>query len=378
MQYSSKMDSSASLYLVTLLSLCCMLFRFSNVAAVQYGSSQPTALFVFGASLLDVGNNNYLFTLKRCDFPHYGIDFPGGKPTGRCSNGKNIPDFLADKMGVPSPKSYMSLNRSMEPGKFLEGVNFASSSAGILNTTHKGLCIPLDTQIDYYSFVVEDLEESMGIVWTKCFISNSIFIVNIGSNDVQVYDGTGISNFVSLLISTLEGQLERLYNLGARKFAFMGLEPVGCWPALRAVNKSTGNCNSEVNQISVRYNEQAAVLLHEMQSKHADINYSFFNTYGIFTQYINDPQTYGFGNVTAACCGMGFLRAEIACNPLASYCSNRTEYLFWDGWHQTEATAKLLVNTAFDGSPPDVFPVNVRQLSGIGLQAEINAHVTPL
>lgn len=80
----------------------------------------------------------------------------------------------------------------------------------------------------------------------------------------------------------------------------MGLEPVGCWPALRAVNKSTGNCNSEVNQISVRYNEQAAVLLHEMQSKHADINYSFFNTYGIFTQYINDPQTYGIYNFVCA------------------------------------------------------------------------------
>ncbi|KAH7662047.1 GDSL lipase/esterase protein [Dioscorea alata] len=360
------MDNSTRWYLLMLLSVCCMLFRFSNVAAAQYGSSQPTALFVFGDSLSDVGNNNYLFTIARCDFPHYGIDFPGGKPTGRCSNGKNIPDFLADELGVPSPKSYMSLNRTMKPGKFLEGVNFASASAGILNTTHKwhSSNIPLDTQIDYYSSVVGDLEESMGIVWTKCFISNSIFFISIGGNDVQVSNGTGISNFVSLLISTLKGQLEKLYNLGARKFAFMGLEPLGCCPALRAVNKSTGDCNNEVNQISVRYNEQAAHLLQEMQSKHVDINYSFFNAYRVFTQYINDPRTYGFNNVTVACCGMGFLRGEILCNPSASYCSNRTEYLFWDGWHQTEAATKLLVNTAFDGSPPDVFPVNVRQLSG--------------
>ena len=83
----------------------------------------------------------------------------------------------------------------------------------------------------------------------------------------------------------------------------------------------------------------------------------------------------GSDEVKAACCGMGFLTAVNPCNPLASYCSNRTDYVFWDSWRQTEATAKLLVSTAFDGSPPNVFPVNVKQLSGLG--DGINAHVVP-
>lgn len=73
----------------------------------------------------------------------------------------------------------------------------------------------------------------------------------------------------------------------------MGTEPVGCWPTLRAMNKSTGDCDIEVNQLSVLFNEQAAVLLQKMQSEFADMNYSFFDSYRELNNYINYPKTYG-------------------------------------------------------------------------------------
>ena len=53
------------------------------------------AMYVFGDSTLDVGNNNYLTGegVPRADKPYYGIDLPGsGKPTGRFSNGYNTAD----------------------------------------------------------------------------------------------------------------------------------------------------------------------------------------------------------------------------------------------------------------------------------------------
>lgn len=53
------------------------------------------AFFVFGDSLVDVGNNNYLATTARADAPPYGIDYPGRRPTGRFSNGFNIPDLIS-------------------------------------------------------------------------------------------------------------------------------------------------------------------------------------------------------------------------------------------------------------------------------------------
>lgn len=50
------------------------------------------ANFVFGDSLVDVGNNNYIVSLSKADFVPNGIDF--GRPTGRYSNGRTIVDII--------------------------------------------------------------------------------------------------------------------------------------------------------------------------------------------------------------------------------------------------------------------------------------------
>ena len=57
--------------------------------------AEAQAFFVFGDSLVDNGNNNYLATTARADSPPYGIDYPTRQPTGRFSNGFNIPDFIS-------------------------------------------------------------------------------------------------------------------------------------------------------------------------------------------------------------------------------------------------------------------------------------------
>ncbi|QCD77582.1 hypothetical protein DEO72_LG1g1207 [Vigna unguiculata] len=59
------------------------------------GAEAQRAFFVFGDSLVDNGNNNYLATTARADSPPYGIDYPTGRATGRFSNGRNIPDFIS-------------------------------------------------------------------------------------------------------------------------------------------------------------------------------------------------------------------------------------------------------------------------------------------
>lgn len=62
---------------------------------VPRSEARPRAFFVFGDSLADNGNNNYLFTTARADAPPYGIDYPTRRPTGRFSNGFNIPDLVS-------------------------------------------------------------------------------------------------------------------------------------------------------------------------------------------------------------------------------------------------------------------------------------------
>jgi len=76
--------------------LFCMIYGFF---ILSFGSSSEAemvpAVYVFGDSLVDVGNNNYLtLSIAKANHRHYGIDFPTHKPTGRFSNGKNAADFV--------------------------------------------------------------------------------------------------------------------------------------------------------------------------------------------------------------------------------------------------------------------------------------------
>lgn len=59
------------------------------------------AFFVFGDSLVDNGNNNYLVTTARANSPPYGIDYPTHRPTGRFSNGLNLPDIISELIIFP-------------------------------------------------------------------------------------------------------------------------------------------------------------------------------------------------------------------------------------------------------------------------------------
>ena len=58
-------------------------------------AQKTPAIYVFGDSLVDNGNNNFLATSARANYPPYGIDFPTRQPTGRFSNGLNVPDLIS-------------------------------------------------------------------------------------------------------------------------------------------------------------------------------------------------------------------------------------------------------------------------------------------
>lgn len=85
------MDQSvfgSSMFLCLLL----VLITWNNVVVPQ---AEARAFFVFGDSLVDNGNNNYLLTTARADAYPYGIDYPTHRATGRFSNGLNIPDIIS-------------------------------------------------------------------------------------------------------------------------------------------------------------------------------------------------------------------------------------------------------------------------------------------
>ncbi|GMJ05087.1 hypothetical protein like AT5G55050 [Hibiscus trionum] len=343
---------------------------FSLSVAFSRAQMAPAA-FVFGDSLVDVGNNNYLpASIALADFPHNGVDFPTKKPTGRFCNGKNAADFIAGKLGLPSSPPYLSLLKKKDAVSYINGVSFASGGAGIFNGSDQtlGQSIPLSEQVDKYIAVQRILVQQMGSSATEKHLSKSLFVVVIGSNDIYDYFGSSDlrkkntpQQFVDLMANTLKGLLKKLYESGARKFVLTGIGAIGCVPAERVKNE-THECSEEINFWSVKYNEGLKAMLRGLKSELHGMNYSYFDTYGIMQNAIQNPSSYGFKEIQSACCGLGDLRATVPCVPVSKYCSNRSDHIFWDLYHPTEATARVFVDTLFDGPSQYCVPMNVRQL----------------
>lgn len=106
-----------------------MLYFMMKYPMIVEGQQVP-CLFIMGDSLFDNGNNNILLTLAKTNYLPYGIDYPRG-PTGRFSNGKNVPDFLAELLGFE--KAIPPFATANGADENLKGVNYASGGGGILD-----------------------------------------------------------------------------------------------------------------------------------------------------------------------------------------------------------------------------------------------------
>ncbi|KAG8472467.1 hypothetical protein CXB51_034275 [Gossypium anomalum] len=338
------------------------------------------ALFVFGDSQVDVGNNNHLFfSIAKANFPHNGVDFPTKKATGRYSNGKNAADFLAEKLGLSSSPAYLSLSSNTH-ASYMNGVSFASGGSGILNTSSQvlGQSIPLSDQVNNFLSVHKVMLQKMGTDGLERHFSKSLFAIVIGSNDILNYfesedEKDTPEHLVNLMVNNLKAEIKKLYGFGARKILVSGVGAVGCVPAQRAKH-STHECNEEVNMWVVKYNEGLKEVLKGLKIRtsrpklrlprfvwyHAKSHprsigsrYKYITTFWKLT---------GFKEVRAACCGLGELRAKIPCLPFSSYCPNRADHVFWDLYHPTEAMSRIVADTVFDGPSEYCVPMNVRQL----------------
>jgi len=90
-QYFVAVISYCSFSLMAVLLNLIRLFIVSVLFNVSTSDELP-ANFVFGDSLVDVGNNNYLVSFSKANYLPNGIDF--GRPTGRFTNGRTIVDII--------------------------------------------------------------------------------------------------------------------------------------------------------------------------------------------------------------------------------------------------------------------------------------------
>lgn len=72
-------------------------------AVLNGGLAQDTvvpAIITFGDSAVDVGNNDYLPTIFKANYPPYGRDFINQQPTGRFCNGKLATDLTGNYRSI--------------------------------------------------------------------------------------------------------------------------------------------------------------------------------------------------------------------------------------------------------------------------------------
>ncbi|KAH9289067.1 hypothetical protein KI387_033184, partial [Taxus chinensis] len=314
---------------ISMANILVCLWMITSFAEAVKGPYVP-AMFVFGDSLADAGNNNYIpHSTARANFTPYGVSF-FQHPTGRFTNGRIVFDFIgiitdinahkcsfcrffrvnlmsdltafpvaATYLGLPFPPPYL------EPdAKFIGGINFASGGSGLLDSTGaESSVITMSRQVfqfEHFSYKLMRKHRS-GAGKAKSYLGKSLYCITTGGNDVAYYianstlqNTTAPQQFVTLLLARFDQYIARLYRRGARKFLVLGVPALGCTPYFRfiAYNSSKGECLQPANQLVVAYNTALMSLVARLNRKLDGANIIQLNSYEYFMDILQNAASY--------------------------------------------------------------------------------------
>ncbi|KAK1441038.1 hypothetical protein QVD17_06874 [Tagetes erecta] len=321
------------------------------------------AVIAFGDSILDQGNNNYIPTFVRANFPPYGVNFLGEKATGRFSNAKTPVDLIAEIINV---KEYVPpyLNPLIEDQDLITGVSFASGATGLDPMTSTiNMVIPMTDQLQMFSNYIMKLHVLVGKAQTNNIINNSLFLVATGSDDFVLdyfsypmrkieYD---IPSYINFLVAEASTFIQELHSLGARRVVVLSLPPIGCMPTSITFSGSQNRtCSILYNKAAELFNKKLSSELQSLRSRHPPVKVVFADIYNPLLHIVNNPQSYGFKVVDRGCCGTGKVEVGWMCNMFGPTCSNVSNYLFWDSFHPTEKGYRIIVDNLLERYADDV------------------------
>ncbi|XP_042480161.1 GDSL esterase/lipase 7-like [Macadamia integrifolia] len=329
------------------------------------------ALYVFGDSIVDSGNNDFLNTSSKVNYKPYGIDFPAG-PTGRFSNGNTFAEFLAQYLGLPFAPPYLGLSEDQK-SEIITGMNYASGSSGILRKTGSAIGMNLALQIQ-----IELFQETVKHYLPKNFktndelsnyLSKSIFVVVTGNNDYlnnylqpARYNSSslyGPVEFSSFLLKEFKQGLQDIYNLGARKFLVFNIGPIGCTPALLYSLNLTSGCAENLNQLVSLYNEGLPNMLQELSDSLNGSSFVLGKFYEVSYDLNQNPYKNGFTN-RSSCCVVN--HATTQCLQDVSPCMDRATHIYWDGFHPSQQASFMFATGCFFGTT-QCTPLNILELT---------------
>ncbi|XVF70633.1 hypothetical protein PTKIN_Ptkin11bG0178700 [Pterospermum kingtungense] len=345
-------------------------FIFSITIFSSHVNGCFTSIFSFGDSLADTGNAVQLALsesdkLPHFDFPPYGHTF-FHHPTGRCSDGRLVIDFIAEGLGLPFlPPYFGGKNGGAE--NFEKGVNFAVVGATALNYAffkERGIINPftnvsLGVELGFFKDLLASLRSSS----SDCneLLRNSLIVMGeIGGNDynhafLEGKKAEEVREFVPLVVHTIASAINELIKLGAVTFLVPGNLPIGCspvqlthfWGSDKADYDPLTGCITWLNQFSEYHNEMLQKELDQIRKLHPHVNIIYADYYNIAMRFYLSPSQFGFKETLKACCGRGGpynYNSSMSCGypPVKTSCNDPSSYVSWDGIHYTEATYRWL------------------------------------
>eukprot|EP00253_Pinus_taeda_P033430 PITA_33430 len=314
------------------------------------------AIYIFGDSTVDPGNNNGLVTLAKANFPPYGRDFVDHKSTGRFTNGKLVTDIASGLAGLPDVV-HAYLDPEFQGPRILTGASFASSASGYEDSTSLTLnVLTMGQQWKNFKLYREQLVSMVGRENASEIISGALFVISTGTDDFTnnyylnpiTKAQYNVTAFQDLLLDSLSKFIQGIYSEGATLFGLIGLPPFGCLPSQITIHNFIRNsCVDEFNDVAISFNQKATALLETLKPTLPGLKMAYIDIYDKLLDIIKNPSKYGFEEVRRGCCGTGLLEASIFCNSGTQMCPDPSKHVFWDSFHPTEKTYNILAQHIF-------------------------------
>ncbi|XP_010674065.3 acetylajmalan esterase isoform X1 [Beta vulgaris subsp. vulgaris] len=364
---SKAFDTMLFLYLSFVFLLPCDVLGFGYVPVSNSNprSCNITSIYQLGDSLSDTGNliiespNGVAFARLP-----YGESF-FKHPTGRCSDGLLMIDFMAKALNIPLLTPY--LNRD---ALFNHGVNFAVAGAtalpvefladkNIVNPlTNSSLSVQLDWMWSHFNSICYDGQDCAAKL--KC----ALFIVGaIGSHDYYYAFSQGkrmedVNNMVIDVVKAIIEGIIRVIQIGGTKIIVPGSFPLGQFPAYltarQANNSTTLRKRSLLNNLSLYHNDELKKRLQMLKRDYKNITIIYVDYHNAFNRLMENAPRFGFNGASdlrKPCCGVG---GRFSFNPSrmcgaagVPVCTNPDGYVMWDGFNLTQKAYRILARWLF-------------------------------
>ena len=314
-----------------------------------------SALYVFGDSLSDNGNNALAlggFGIPQTVAPFKDGDSPAPLvPVGtyagsnNYSNGPVWVDYLANALGLP-------LAPSLIPG----GTNFAFGGArtGAIGVSDDpGLTPPLTQQAG--SAVAGSLgtlaSDALYVVWgggNDLRALGAEFGAGLASPDplVQQQAALALTSGINASIANLTTTLSTLADAGARDFLIPNLPDLGLTPTARFLETVAPGTRALLSGLSGLFNDRLANLISGADGVDG-FTLTLFDVFALNHAAVDNPAP-GV-NVTDACTSQNNFTG----------CSNPDSFVYWDGVHPTTATHQVIAAAALNALQPVPVPASL-------------------